>query len=206
MNLIVQTEMDGTFNGHLHRNQKDKIMKRLVLSTAILVAGCGAAFGQATIAMSGTVSPTYQLILSQGTGGPTLGGGTTAATIAVGTILFYGTSSNATGVTQTNTGDTHGTDTGTIALSFPVNIEVDKANSASANFTLNAYLAAAAVTNTTVTMGGTTLTTTAADTALTTAGVYGTAAAYTVGVNVGTGVLQSASPLGQTINITFTPA
>jgi hypothetical protein len=181
-------------------------MKRFVLSTVILVATCSGAFAQATIAMSGTLAPTYQLIISGNEAGPTVSGAATAATIALGTINFYGTLSNAAGVTQVNSGSTSGSNTGAIALSFPVNIEVDKANSPSANFTLNAALSAAAVTGTTVTMGGSTLTTTAAASVLTSTGVYGAPASYVVGLNVGATVLQSASPLGQTIDITFTPA
>ncbi len=182
-------------------------MKRLVLSAAMLVATCGAAFAQGSMGMSGTLSPTYQLIISGASGSPTLGGSATAATIGLGTIKFYGTKANATGVTQTNTGDTSGSDTGTIALSFPVNIEVDKANSSSPNYTLSAALTAAAVTGTTVTMGASTpltLTTIAADSQLTNLGAYGTATPYTVGFNIGTGVVGD-SALSQTINITFAP-
>lgn len=181
-------------------------MKRIVLSAVMLVATCGAAFAQSgSMGMGGTLSASYQLIISQGTSGPTLGGTSTAASIGLGTILYYGTSSNATGVTQNNTGDTHGSDTGSIALSFPVKVEIDKANSSSANYTLNAALSAAAVSGTTVLIGSSTLTTTAADTMLTATGTYGSAVGYTVTLNVGTAVVQADAPLGQTINLSCTP-
>jgi hypothetical protein len=181
-------------------------MKRLVLSTVMLVAACGAAFAQGSIGMGGTLSPSYLLILSQGTSGPTNGGSSTAASIALGTIAYYGTSSASTGVTQSTTGDTHSSDVGHTILSFPVNIEIDKANTSSTTFTLNAALASSAVTGTTVGMGTSTptiLTTAAA--ALTTTGSYGTGVDYTVTVNANTTVLDAMGPLGQTINLTFTP-
>jgi hypothetical protein len=182
-------------------------MKHFLITVGILLASNFAWAADGTITMSGTLSPSYQLIIAQGSIGPTVGGTTTAATIGLGEgIAFYGTSTVTTGVTQSNTGDTHSTDTGNINLSFPVNIEVDSANSPSAHYTLDAALSEAAVTGTTVKMGGKTLTTTASDSALTTAGVYGTGADYTISLDISTSVVQSAGALGQEINITFTPS
>ncbi len=182
-------------------------MKRLVLSAVILVATCGGAFAQ--IGMGGTVSPSYQLVITSGSGPTLTGSGTASVSLNLGSgIVFYGTSSITSGVMQNNTGSTSGSATGaggTTALSFPVNIEVDEANSSSATFTLDAALSAAAVSGTTVSMGTiSTLSTTAQH--LTQTGAYGSAVTYTIGISYGTLVTNASSPLAQTINITYTPA
>jgi hypothetical protein len=182
-------------------------MKRLVLSAAMLVAGCGGAFAQ--IGMSGTVSPSYQLIISSGSGPTLTGSGTATTSLNLGTgIAFYGTSVTTSGVTQNNSGNTLGSSSGaggSTLLSFPVTIEVDEANSLSSHFELDAALSAAAATGITVSMGSqATLGTTPL--ALETSASYGTPAVYTIGISYLTTVTQATTPLSQTISITYNPA
>jgi hypothetical protein len=145
------------------------------LSLAIIVA-IAAAFvslsakatsATGTVAVTATTVASVSLTFQTDGAGITLGGsGTSAATVAFGSVQAYGGSVPA-GVTKTVNGTTNW------SLSTPIDVVVEVANQTSSNYTLTATLQTADGTNT-WTLGSTNVTTTAAT--LTNTGAYGNTA------------------------------
>jgi hypothetical protein len=146
------------------------MIKRL-FSIAVLVA-CTAMGGvpasatnaTGTVAVTATVAASVSLTFVTDGAGITLGGtGTSAATIAFGSVQAYGGGLPG-GVTKLVNGTTNW------SLSTPLDVVVQVANQTSSNYTLTAALQSADATNTWQ-LGATSLTTTAAT--LTSTGAYG---------------------------------
>jgi hypothetical protein len=124
--------------------------------------------------------------------GITLGGsGTSAATIAFGSVQAYG-GSVPTHVTKTVNGTTNW------SLATPFDVVVEVANQTSSNYTLTAALQTTDATNTWA-LGATTLTTTAQS--LTATGAYGSTA-YTLTLTIP--FSAAAGAISNTINFTAT--
>jgi hypothetical protein len=158
-------------------------MKKAMLLTifAALMMISSAAVAQVGIPASGTlnvtatVSGTISLVFNSTTGGVPLGGsGTNLATLPFGTVQAFGGTLNA-GVTRV-AGLT------TFTVSSPVDVFVDKANVASANYTLKAQLNAADAVNTWQ-VGGTTVTS-AAQATITATGAYTSNVSETVALTI----------------------
>jgi hypothetical protein len=117
--------------------------------------------------------------------------GTSAATIAFGSVQAYG-GTVPTGVTKTVNGTTNW------SLSTPIDVVVQVANQTSTNYTLSAGLQTADATNTWQ-LGATSLTTTPAT--LTATGAYGSTA-YTFKLTIP--FSAAAAAISNTINFTAT--
>jgi hypothetical protein len=148
---------------------------------ALALAGALASSGSAlanpsasgTLAVTATVNASIQMVFDSDPSGVTLGGaGTNAATLAFGNISAYGP-------LGTHVSRTVGASSFTV--STPFDVKVNKANSASANYTLSAALASSDSTNTWV-VDSTTLTTSAQN--VTTSGTYGSDQAHTLYLTV----------------------
>ncbi len=110
----------------------------------VLLAGATAAQAQdatGTLAVSFTVASSFQLVVNQAPGGVALtGGGTSAASADLGTVSYYGGCTTA-GVTCTQAPPN-------LSVTTTFAVRVDSASSSSANYRLDASLAAADATNT----------------------------------------------------------
>jgi hypothetical protein len=135
-----------------------------------------------------SVSLTFQ---SDGAGIALGGNGTSAATVAFGSVQAYG-GTVPTGVTKTLNGTTDW------SLSTPIDVVVQVANQSSADYTLTGALQTADGTNTWQ-LGATPLTTTAAT--LTSGGTYGNTA-YTFKLTIP--FSAAAGAISNTINFTAT--
>jgi hypothetical protein len=114
-----------------------------------------------TLTVTGTVVSSITVTLTSA-GGTFSGGGTSAATSALGSISKFG--APPTGFTKTNA-------TGKWTLASNIGVKVQKANSASATFILNAKLGSLPATNVIWTVGGFALNS-STDVALTATGAY----------------------------------
>lgn len=176
-------------------------MKRtIVLALFIAVFASLSAFAQATasgtLAVTATVTGSINLLIASDASGLALasGSGTNAATLALGSIAAYGTAT--TGVTRTVNGTT------SFTVSTPVDVNVTKVNSASANYKLTAQLSSADAVNT-WTVAGTTINNTTA-TQITAAGTYAaTGSAQAIALTVPQ-TTASGTVISNTINFVAT--
>jgi hypothetical protein len=173
-------------------------IKRLqALALAVLAAGFTAPFAGATsatgtIAVTATTVASVSLTFVSDGAGITLGSsGTSAATVAFGSVEAYG-GTVPSGVTKTVNGTTNW------SLSTPIDVVVQVANQTSSNYTLTAALQTTDGTNTWQ-LGATSLSTTAAT--LTSTGAYGSTA-YTYKLTIP--FSAAAGAISNTINFTAT--
>ncbi len=144
------------------------------------------------MAVTATVVGSMSMTFSTDASGITLGGsGTSAATIAFGSVQAYGGSVPA-GVTKTVTPPNW-------TLSTPFDVDVEIANLVSANYTLTAQLQSADATNTWK-LDATTITNAGAAT-LTSTGSYGVTV-YTFGLTIPFGATPGA--ISNTLNFVAT--
>src|SRR6266851_6044066 len=143
-------------------------MKKLTLIALAAVIMMIPSFASAqtasgTLTVTATVNGSINLVFNSDAAGVALasGAGTNAATLAFGNVSAFG--AVAAGVVRTTTATT-------FTVSSAVDVLVSKTNSASANYTLKAQLAAADAVNTWQ-VGGTTVTS-AAQATITATGAY----------------------------------
>lgn len=173
---------------------------RKILATMALLAvvfGLGvqstsATSSTGTVAVTATTVASVSLTFVTDVAGITLGSsGTSAATLAFGSVQAYGGSVPAN-VTKTVNGTTNW------SLSTPFDVVVQVANQTSSNYTLTAALQTADATNTWA-LGATNLSTTAAT--LTSTGAYGSTA-YTFKLTIP--FSAAAGAISNTLNFTAT--
>lgn len=176
-----------------------------ILGILSLAAFLAAVPLRAQTTASGTLNVTLQngsgllMVLNSDSSGVTLtNGGTSAATLAFGTVGAYGTL--PTNVTRTNQ-----TTTFTISTYFDVNVQ--DSGITSSNYTLSAKLASAAPTGVTIQLGSVTLTTTSQN--ISTTNAYGTNVQETLSAVISTAAAGSGGPttgtqLTDTINLVAT--
>jgi hypothetical protein len=145
-----------------------------------------------TLAVSATLQSSISMVFNTDAAGVALGSaGTNAATLNFGNISAYGTL--ASNVTRS-------VGASTFTVSTPFDVLVQKANSASASYSLTAQLNAADATNGWA-LGGSTVGSGSATT-LTASGTYGSATAYSLALTV---PLSSGAPsISNTINFVAT--
>jgi hypothetical protein len=171
-----------------------KLLIATLVVTAILgiVPLASATSATGTVAVTATTVASVSLTFVTDGAGITLGGsGTSAATIAFGSVQAYGGAVPAN-VTKLVNGTTNW------SLSTPIDVVVQVANQTSSNYTLTAALQSADATNTWA-LGATTLTTSAAT--LTATGAYGSTA-YTFKLTIP--FSAAAGAISNTINFTAT--
>ena len=145
-----------------------------------------------TLAVTATVNGSITLVFnSDASGVPLTGANTNAAALAFGNVSAFGTS--PAGVTTT-------TGASDFTVSTPVDVLVNKFNSASANYTLKAQLASADANAWSV--AGTTVTR-AAQAIITATGTYGTNAPETIAITVPFATASGTS-ISNTINFQAT--
>jgi hypothetical protein len=156
-------------------------MKKVLLLTifAALMMISSAAVAQTTangtLNVTATVNGSIQLVfISDGSGVPLTGSGTSTATLAFGNISAFG--AIAANITRTVVAGT------SFTVSTPVDVQVNKTNSASANYTLTAQLGATDAVNTWQVAGSTV--TNASATTITATGAYGSPASETIAITV----------------------
>jgi hypothetical protein len=163
----------------------------LMLTTASSLA---AQTSTGTLTVTATVTSSINLVFNSDAAGVALtGSGTNTATLAFGNISAFG--ALATGVTRPTVTAT------TFTVSSAMDVNVTKANSASANYTLKAQLGAADAVNTWA-IGGVTVTSASAGT-VTATGAYGTNANFPVALTVPF-TTASATVISNTVNFTAT--
>jgi hypothetical protein len=163
-----------------------------LLTAAPGMAASGTATG--TLGVTATVASSIKMVFNTDASGVTLGGtGTNAATLAFGTVSAYGTIATPN-VTRTATATT-------FTVSSPFDVDVIKANSASANYTLTAELAATDAVNS-WTVGGVAVNGTTAAT-ITATGAYTTNVPFVLALTVPFTVAD-ATVISNTINFTAT--
>lgn len=161
----------------------------LLLSRATLAATTASG----TVAVTATVAGSMSITFSTDASGITLSGsGTSAATIAFGSVQAYG-GSVPSGVTKTVNAPTNWT------LSTPFDVTVQVANQTSANYTLTAQLQTADATNTWK-LGATAITSGSAAT-LTSSGTYGLTT-YTLNLTIP--FSEAAGAISNTLNFVAT--
>jgi len=174
-------------------------IRKLLVTMALLAAAFGFSVQSAratnstgTVAVTATTVASVSLTFVTDVAGITLGGtGTSAATIAFGSVQAYGGSVPAN-VTKTVNGTTNW------SLATPFDVVVQVANQTSSNYTLTAALASADATNTWA-LGATNLSTTAAN--LTSTGAYGSTS-YTFKLTIP--FSAAAGAISNTLNFTAT--
>jgi hypothetical protein len=168
------------------------ILSLIILTTALGgVASATTASG--TVGVTATVVSFMSLTFVTDASGITLGGsGTSAATIAFGSVQAYG-GSVPTDVTRTANGTTNW------KLATPFDVVVAIANQTSANYTLTAQLSSSDAVNTWQ-LGSTTVTSASAA-ALTATGTYGTTV-YTLNLTIP--FTEAAGAISNTINFVAT--
>ena len=155
---------------------KNRLILKTALSAFALIGVASAQTGSGTLGVTATVQGSINLtFVTDASGMAVTGTGTSAASLPFGTVRMYGGSLPAN-VTKTVNGAT------SFDLSTPFDVRVDLANSASTTYTLTATLATADAIN--VWLIGATDISSAADFALTAAGVFGTAVPYTLKIRV----------------------
>jgi hypothetical protein len=167
-------------------------MATLVMALAFGTQSASAANASGTVAVSATTVASVSLTFVTDVAGIALGSsGTSAATLAFGSVQAYGGSVPAN-VTKTVNGTTNW------SLSTPFDVVVQVANQTSTNYTMTAALQTADATNTWA-LGATNLSTTAAT--LTSTGAYGSTA-YTFKLTVP--MTAAAGAISNTLNFTAT--
>ena len=166
----------------------------MLMAIATFVSGPAfATSASGTVAVTATVGSSVSLTFVSDPAGMTLGGtGTSAATIAFGSVQAYGGSVPAN-VTKTVNAPTNWT------LSTPFDVVVNVANQTSSNYTLTAQLNTADAVNTWK-IGATAITSASAAT-LTSTGTYGTTA-YTLNLTIP--ITEPAGAISNTINFVAT--
>ncbi|HEX4485016.1 MAG TPA: hypothetical protein VH088_02045 [Terriglobales bacterium] len=168
------------------------ILSLTILTTA-LVGVATATTASGTVGVTATVVSSMSLTFVTDASGITLGGsGTSAATIAFGSVQAYG-GSVPTGVTRTVNGTTNW------KLATPFDVVVAIANQTSANYTLTAQLSSSDAVNTWQ-LGSTTVTSASAAN-LTSTGTYGTTV-YTLNLTIP--FTEAAGAISNTINFVAT--
>jgi hypothetical protein len=164
-----------------------------LLASAIPASAAATATG--TLGVTATVAASIKLVFNTDASGVTLGGtGTNAATLAFGTVSAYGAIANPN-ITRTVIAGT------SFTVSSPFDVNVVKANSSSANYTLTAQLASADATDTWV-VGGVTVTNASAA-SITATGAYTTNVPFVLALTVPNSVADT-TVIGNTINFTAT--
>jgi hypothetical protein len=172
--------------------QKSIAMTLLLTALAFVPQTANATSATGTVAVTATTSASVSLTFVTDGAGITMGNsGTSAATVAFGSVQAYGGSVPA-GVTKAVNGSTDW------SLSTPIDVVVQVANQTSSNYTLAAGLQSADSTNTWQ-LGATSLTTTPVT--LTSAGAYGSTA-YTFKLTIP--FTAAAGAISNTINFTAT--
>jgi hypothetical protein len=165
----------------------------LTIFTTALGGVASATTASGTVGVTATVVSSMSLTFVTDASGITLGGsGTSAATIAFGSVQAYG-GSVPTGVTRTVNGTTNW------KLATPFDVVVAIANQTSANYTLTAQLSSSDAVNTWQ-LGSTTVTSASAAT-LTATGTYGTTV-YTLNLTIP--FTEAAGAISNTINFVAT--
>jgi hypothetical protein len=165
----------------------------LTIFTTTLGGVASATTASGTVGVTATVVSSMSLTFVTDASGITLGGsGTSAATIAFGSVQAYG-GSVPTGVTRTVNGTTNW------KLATPFDVVVAIANQTSANYTLTAQLSSSDAVNTWQ-LGSTTVTSASAAT-LTATGTYGTTV-YTLNLTIP--FTEAAGAISNTINFVAT--
>lgn len=166
----------------------------LVLAAVLAMSTLSAAQTTAsgTLAVSATLQSSISMVFNSDASGVALGNaGTNAATLNFGTISAYG--ALAANVSRSVAASN-------FTVSTPFDVQVSKANTASANYSLTAQLNAADAVNGWA-IGGNAVSNGSATT-LTSTGSYGSSAAYTLALTV---PLSSAAPsISNTINFVAT--
>ena len=173
---------------------RQKLLIATLIVTAIFgtVPSANATSATGTVAVTATTVASVSLTFVTDGAGITLSGtGTSAATIAFGSVQAYGGAVPAN-VTKAVNGTTNW------SLSTPFDVVVEVANQTSSNYTLTAALQTADATNTWA-LGATNLSTTAAT--LTSTGAYGSTA-YTFKLTIP--FSAAAGAISNTINFTAT--
>jgi hypothetical protein len=163
-----------------------------ITGMAILAPLATATSATGSIAVTATTVASISLTFVSDGSGISLGSsGTSAVTVAFGSVQAYGGSVPG-GVTQTVNGTTNW------SLSTPIDVVIQVANQSSSNYTLTAAIQNADSTNTWQ-LGATSLTTTPAT--LTSTGAYGNTA-YTYKLTIP--FSEAAGAISNTINFTAT--
>jgi hypothetical protein len=175
-----------------------RIVRRMLVVALVAIAGglvspaAKATSTTGTVAVTATTAASVSLTFVSDGAGITLGNsGTSAASVALGSVQAYG-GTVPTGVTKTVNGSTNW------SLSTPIDVVVEVANQTSGSYTLTAALQTADTTNTWQ-LGSTSLTTTAAT--LTSTGTYGSTP-YTFVLTIP--FSEAAGAISNTINFTAT--
>ena len=164
----------------------------VAIAAAFVSPSAKATSATGTVAVTATTVASVSLTFVTDGAGITLGSsGTSAATVAFGSVQAYGGAVPA-GVTKTVNGTTNW------SLSTPVDVVVQVANQTSSNYTLTAAIQTADATNTWA-LGATALGTAAAT--LTSTGAYGSTA-YTFKLTIP--FTEPAGTISNTINFTAT--
>lgn len=177
-------------------------MKKLMMlfAAAALTVGissvASAQTANGTLTVNATVTGSLQLVFNNDNAGVSLtsGAGTSAATLDFGSVSAFGNLSSPK-ITRNVNGTT------SFTVSTPVDVQVTKSNSASANYTLTAQLGSADATNTWA-VGNTTVTNAAAAT-ITAAGAYGSNTAEAIAITVPF-TTASGTAISNTISFTAT--
>jgi hypothetical protein len=155
---------------------KNRLILTSVLTAFALTGVANAQTGSGTLGVTATIAGSINLtFVTDASGLPLTGTGTSTASLSFGTISMFG-GSVPTNVTKTDNGTT------SFSMSTPFDVRVDLANSISTAYTLNVTLATADATNawligaTDISSGG--------PFALTAAGEYGIAVPYTLKITV----------------------
>lgn len=175
-------------------------MKKLNLFFLVLALMVGftsvasAQTANGTLTVTATVNGSINLVFNNDANGVALssGAGTNTATLAFGNVSAFG--AVAANVTRTVAANS-------FTVSTPVDVQVSKTNSASANYTLTAQLGTADAVNTWAVAGNTV--TSAGATTLTATGTYGSNAAEAIAITVPF-TTASGTNISNTINFTAT--
>lgn len=167
----------------------------LLIAAVISVVPAGASVtATGTLAVTATVAASINMVFDSDASGVTLtGSGSNAATLAFGTVQAYG-GTVATGASRSVNGTTDYT------YSSPFDVKVTKANSSSANYTLDASLNSSDSTNTWA-VDSVTLTTSAQH--VTTTGTYGSDQSHTLSLTIPFSEAD-ATAISNTVNFTAT--
>ena len=166
----------------------------LLALMAIVSAPAFATTGSGSVAVTATTVASVSMTFSSDVSGIALtGDGTSAATIAFGSVQAYG-GTVPTGVTKTLNGITNW------KLSTPFDVKVEVANQTSSNYTLTAQLASADAVNTWDLTG--TAINDATATSITALGAYDTATPYTLNLTIP--FSEAAGSISNTINFVAT--
>lgn len=173
-------------------------MKKLLILTITAAAMLMPTFASAqtangTLTVTATVQGSINLVFNSDAAGVALtGSGTNAATLAFGNVAAFGALSAGVGRVVGGANFT---------VSSPVDVNVSKTNSASANYTLKAQLGAADAVNTWQ-VGGVTVTSAAAAT-ITGTGTYAANSNFPVAITIPF-TTASGTNISNTINYTAT--